>query len=81
MPAFSLPAPVKARLANALAACANAVALPDALALLYGLNGAPDSGLAADAALWPRLFAPSTMAAPSLESALSLSATADARLA
>ena len=73
MPAFSLPAPVKARLANALAACANAVALPDALALLYGLNGAPDSGLAADAALWPRLFAPSP--SPELIEALTAAKT------
>ncbi len=58
MPAFLLSAPAKARLADALAACANAVALPDALTLLDGLNGAPASGLAADADLWTRLFAP-----------------------
>jgi Xaa-Pro aminopeptidase len=58
MPAFSLPAPLKVRLADALAGSGNAVTLADALALLDGLNGAPNSGLAADTSLCARLLAP-----------------------
>lgn len=57
MPAHTLPASIKDQLTAALSASANAISQPDAMALLEGLEGAPDSGLAADAALWARLFA------------------------
>ncbi|MCA8926967.1 MAG: aminopeptidase P family protein [Alphaproteobacteria bacterium] len=62
MSATHLPAPIKVRLADALAASRNAVALQDALEILEGLAGAPASGLAADPTYWTRLFAPSPTA-------------------
>jgi len=57
MSAALLPAPLKVQLADALAASDGGVSMPEALDLLDGLAGAPASGLAADPAFWPRLFA------------------------
>ncbi len=58
MTAATLPTALLDDLKLALASCPQAVTPDDALALLDGLCGAPDSGLAADRTLWSRLFAP-----------------------
>ena len=59
MPNSTLPPFLQAELAAALASCPRSVQLADAFALLRGLQGAPQSGLAADSGIWPKLFAPS----------------------
>ncbi len=59
MPASVLAAALQNDLAKALAACPQSVAMTDALDLLQGLTGAPQTGLATEDAIWPKLFAPS----------------------
>ena len=68
MPASLLTTAQQNDLATALAANPQSVTLPDALDLLQGLTGAPHSGLAADDAIWPKLFAPTP--SPQLVAAL-----------
>jgi len=70
MPIPPLPKPVFQRLEQALSADPHAVAISDAVEMLYGLSGCPQRGAAVDEHIWPRLF--SSRPQPDLIDALRL---------
>src|SRR6056297_1481578 len=58
MTTIAIPPAVRTRLQHALERAGSPVDLEEALAVLDGLNGAPQKGAAADPGVWPRMIAP-----------------------